>query len=284
MLNLEKRMILSVILNFTITLAEFIGGAISGSLALVSDAIHNFSDATSILGSYIAIRIGKRKKNERFTFGYKRAEILVAFVSSLTLLEVCLYLLIESFKRLSGPVEIKSDLMLAVALIGFFANVFTAILLHRHASESMNVRAAYLHILSDSVSSAGVVIGALIIRAFNVTFIDSVITIIIALYISKESLKILKECGNILMECSPNIDFKEIKREIESIEGVKDAHHFHAWRIGEKDLYFECHVKVKDMPISKAQKIKDEIVEILRKHGVTHMNVQIEHHCNQFSC
>jgi len=174
--------------------------------------------------------------------------------------------------------------MFAVALIGFFTNVFTALLLRKHASESVNVRAAYLHILSDSLSFIGVIVGVLLIWTFNVTSIDSILTIIIALYISKESLEILKESGNILMGSSPNINFEEIKREIESIEGVENAHHFHVWQVGERDLYFECHVKVENMPISKAQKIRDEIIKKLREHGITHVNVQLEHQCDRSSC
>ncbi len=279
MLSLKTKMVAGVILNFLITSVEIIGGILSGSLALLSDSIHNLSDAISILSSYVAIRVGEKERNSRYTFGYKRAEIIVAFLNSLVLIVICLYLIFESLKRIENPVEIKADLMLTIALIGFFANVFTTLLLHKHTSESVNVKSAYLHMLSDSISSVGVIFAAFLIKFFNANFIDSLITGVISAYIIKESAEILKESGSILMEASPNLDFEEIKREIESIDGVKEAHHFHAWRVSEMEIYFECHVKVRDMQISEAQEISNRVREKLKKFGITHANIQIEYYC-----
>ena len=279
MLSLKTKMVAGVILNFLITSVEIIGGILSGSLALLSDSIHNLSDAISILSSYVAIRVGEKERNSRYTFGYKRAEIIVAFLNSLVLIVICFYLIFESLKRIENPVEIKADLMLTIALIGFFANVFTTLLLHKHTSESVNVKSAYLHMLSDSISSVGVILAAFLIKFFNANFIDSLITGVISAYIIKESAEILKESGSILMEASPNLDFEEIKREIESIDGVKEAHHFHAWRVSEREIYFECHVKVRDMQISEAQEISNRVREKLKKFGITHANIQIEYYC-----
>ncbi len=279
MLSLKTKMVAGVILNFLITFVEIIGGILSGSLALLSDSIHNLSDAISILSSYVAIRVGEKERNSRYTFGYKRAEIIVAFLNSLVLIVICFYLIFESLKRIENPVEIKADLMLTIALIGFFANVFTTLLLHKHTSESVNVKSAYLHMLSDSISSVGVILAAFLIKFFNANFIDSLITGVISAYIIKESAEILKESGSILMEASPNLDFEEIKREIESIDGVKEAHHFHAWRVSEREIYFECHVKVRDMQISEAQEISNRVREKLKKFGITHANIQIEYYC-----
>ncbi len=279
MLSLKTKMVAGVILNFLITFVEIIGGILSGSLALLSDSIHNLSDAISILSSYVAIRVGEKERNSRYTFGYKRAEIIVAFLNSLVLIVICFYLIFESLKRIENPVEIKADLMLTIALIGFFANVFTTLLLHKHTSESVNVKSAYLHMLSDSISSVGVILAAFLIKFFNANFIDSLITGVISAYIIKESAEILKESGSILMEASPNLDFEEIKREIESIDGVKEAHHFHAWRVSEKEIYFECHVKVRDMQIREAQEISNRVREKLKKFGITHANIQIEYYC-----
>ncbi len=279
MLSLKTKMVVSVILNFLITSVEIIGGILSGSLALLSDSFHNFSDAMSILSSYIAIRVGERNKNKRYTFGYKRAEIIVAFINSAALIGICLYLILESINRLRNPIEIKANLMLTVALIGFLANVLTALLLHEHTAESVNVRSAYLHILSDSFSSAGVIFGAILIKFLGITFVDSLLTSAISLYILRESFGILKESGSILMEASPNLNFDEIKREIESINGVKNAHHFHAWRVGEKEVFFECHVRVEDMPLSEAEKIGGEIRKRLKKFGISHANIQLECQC-----
>ncbi|MCO6040669.1 cation diffusion facilitator family transporter [Thermococcus alcaliphilus] len=269
-------MLFSFVLNITITLAEVIGGILSGSLALLSDSLHNFSDSMSILASYLAIKIGERERNEKYTFGYKRAEILVAFVNSAVLVGVALFLLVEAYKRFKNPEPINGPLMLGVALIGLLANLISVLLLHEHAHESMNVRSAYLHLLSDTLSSVAVVVGGIAIIKWNILWIDPLITVLISLYILREGYEILRESVEVLMEASPNLNFEEIKREIESIPGVKNAHHFHAWRVGEKEIHFECHVEVNDMPLSEAQKLIDDIAERLKSFGITHVTIQLE--------
>ncbi|MCA6213752.1 MULTISPECIES: cation diffusion facilitator family transporter [Thermococcus] len=274
--DLKGRMLFSFVLNIVTTLAEVIGGILSGSLALLSDSLHNFSDSMSILVSYLAIKIGERERNEKYTFGYKRAEILVAFVNSAVLVGVALFLLVEAYKRFKNPEPINGPLMLGVALIGLFANLISVLLLHEHAHESMNVRSAYLHLLSDTLSSVAVVTGGIAIIKWNILWIDPLITVLISLYILRESYEILKESVEVLMEASPNLNFEEIKREIESIPVVKNAHHFHAWRVGEKEVHFECHVEVNDMPLSEAQKLIDDIAERLKRFGITHVTVQLE--------
>lgn len=274
--ELKGRMLFSFVLNMVITLAEVIGGLLSGSLALLSDSLHNFSDSMSILASYLAIRIGEREKNEKYTFGYKRAEILVAFVNSAVLVGVALFLLVEAYKRFKNPEPINGPLMLGVALIGLLANLISVLLLHEHAHESMNVRSAYLHLLSDALSSVAVVIGGIAIIKWDVLRIDPLITVIISLYILCEGYEVLRESVEVLMEASPNIDLDEVKGEIEAISGVRNAHHFHVWRVGEKEIHFECHVEVDDMPLSEAQGFIDEIEERLKRFGVTHVTVQLE--------
>ncbi|MFA4700312.1 cation diffusion facilitator family transporter [Pyrococcus kukulkanii] len=275
-MDLERKMMASALLNFAITGAEIVGGILSGSLALLSDSLHNFSDAMSILASYIALKIGQRKKNEKFTFGYRRAEILVAFINSSVLVGVSLFLIVEAYRRFLAPRTIEVKVMLPVATVGLVANIFSVLLLHEHSHESMNIRSAYLHLLSDTLSSVAVVLGGLLMLKYNVSWVDPLVTVGIALYILREAYYILKESVEVLMEASPGLDFEEIKRRIEKIPGVKNAHHFHAWRIGEDEVHFECHVSVEDMPISRGQEIIDRIKEILREYGVKHVTVQLE--------
>ncbi len=274
--DLKRNIAVSILLNFVITIAEIIGGLLSGSLALLSDSLHNFSDGMSLLASYFAIKIGERKANERYTFGYKRAEILVAFMNSAVLVGVSLFLLVEAYRRFKHPEPIDGPLMLGVALIGLTANLVSVSLLHDHSHESMNVRSAYLHLMSDTLSSVAVVIGGIMIIRWNVTWVDPLVTVLIALYILREAYEILRESIEVLMEASPELDLGAIKAEIESIPGVRNAHHFHAWRIGENEVHFECHVEVDDMPLSEAQRIIDEVEKRLRKYGITHVTVQLE--------
>ncbi|NJE07436.1 cation transporter [Thermococcus sp. M39] len=273
---MKFKMVFSIGLNFIITLAEVIGGILSGSLALLSDALHNFSDAMSLLLSYIAIRIGEREKNEKYTFGYKRAEILTAFVNSTVLVGVSLFLFTEAYKRFKHPNPIDTGLMLIVAIIGLIANLISVLLLHGHSHESINVRSAYLHLLSDTLSSVAVIIGGFAIRYWGILWIDPAITILISAYILKEGFEVLKHSVEILMEASPEVNIEDVKKELENIDGVKNVHHIHLWRIGEKDIHFECHIEVEDMKISEAQRIIDEAEERLKKFGITHVTVQLE--------
>lgn len=157
-----------------------------------------------------------------------------------------IFLLVEAYKRFRNPNPIDTGLMLVVAAIGLLANLLSVLLLHGHVHGSINVRSAYLHLVSDTLSSVAVVAGGLAIRY----------------YIIREGYDILKESVDVLMEASPELDFDAIKAELESIPGVKNAHHFHAWRIGENETHFECHVDVNDMSLSEAQRIIDEIEKI----------------------
>ena len=269
-------MVFSILLNFTITAVEVVGGILSGSLALLSDSLHNFSDAMSLLASYFAIKIGERRPNEKYTFGYKRAEILTAFINSSVLVGVSLFLLVEAYRRFVEPKPIDTDIMLPVAVVGLLANLLSVFLLHEHAHESINVRSAYLHLLSDTLSSVAVVAGALLIIFYGITWVDPLVTVIIAVYILREAYHILKESVEVLMEAAPDLDLDAIREMLESIPGVRNAHHFHAWRIGENEVHFECHLAVEDMPLSEAQKIIDEAEERLREFGITHVTVQLE--------
>ena len=275
MRGLKSKMLASIVLNFAITIAEVLGGILSSSLSLLSDSLHNLSDAMSLLASYIAIRISEREANEKYTFGYKRAEILVAFVNSAVLIGVSLFLLVEAYGRFKSPQSIDTSIMLPVASLGLIANLLSVFLLHEHA-HGLNVRSAYLHLLSDTLSSVAVVVGGLLIRFYGVSWVDPLVTVLIALYILREAYEVLRQSVDILMETSPELDLRAIKAELESIPGVKNAHHFHAWRIGEKEVHFECHLSVEDMSLSEAQRIIDEAEKRLRKFGITHVTVQLE--------
>ncbi len=200
----------------------------------------------------------------------------MAFINSAILVGVSLFLLVEAYRRFKNPEPIDGPLMLAVAMIGLLANLLSVFLLHGHAHESMNVRSAYLHLMSDTLSSVAVVVGGLLIIRWGIGWIDSLITVLISLYILREGYEILRESVEVLMEASPELDLEEIKAEIESIPGVKNAHHFHVWRIGEKEVHFECHVEVDDMPISEAQSIIDRVAAVLGKRGIGHVTVQLE--------
>lgn len=176
----RRRLVLSIGLNLLISVAEIVGGLLAGSLALLSDAVHNLNDTASLVVSYVARRLTHRRPSARKTFGYRRAEIVGAFVNLVTLVVIALFLVKEAIDRLLAPQPIDAPVMLTVATIGLVANVLTAVLLHRDAHSSLNIRSAFLHIVSDAVSSVAVILGGVAILLWGAYWVDPVITIGIA--------------------------------------------------------------------------------------------------------
>ncbi len=276
------RLFITMALNFTITIAEIIGGMISGSLSLISDALHNFSDGIAIIISYIAIKLKLKPKSTQYTFGLKRAEILAATINSAVLIVISIFLFYESYNRFINPEAIRGGLMMLVALIGLVANVAGTLLLKKGSANSINIRSAYLHLLSDAVSSIGVIIGGAAIYFWNVYWIDPLLTVLISLYILKESFEIIREAVNVIMMGSPdNVSMDELKALVESIDGVNNLHHVHLWRLDEHDIFLEAHIDVQDMSVSETTTILNKLEHELHEHfGVTHTTIQFEcNHC-----
>jgi len=275
------RLVITIILNFTITVAEIIGGIISGSLSLISDALHNFSDGVSVIISYFAIKLKQKDFSSKHTFGFKRAEILAAVINSSVLVIISIYLFYEAVIRFQNPEPIKGVLMTIVASVGLAANIIGTLLLKRDAATSINIRSSYLHLLTDAISSVAVILGGLAIVFWNIYWIDPVLTILIAVYITRESFKILFDAIHVLMEgAPPGIKIKEIQREVEALGEVEDIHHVHIWTVGENDVHLEAHVNVPDMMISKSNMLGEKIERILKeKFEINHITLQFE--CEQ---
>ncbi len=274
-----RNMIFVVFLNFFITLAEVLGGLFANSLSLISDALHNLSDGIAILISYIALCLSRRKSTIQKTYGFKRAEILAALFNASALIIIIFFLFKEALIRLFHPHKIDSLLMMIVAIIGLIANVIGVILLRRDAHHNLNIKSAYLHLIADSLSSIAVVIGSIIIKTFNFYAIDPILTIVIGIYILRESYSIIQNTVNILMQSTPeNIDIMEIKCAIENLPEVHNLHHVHIWQMTDKDIHFEGHIDVcDDYHISEASEIIRKIEKILtEKFGISHITIQIE--------
>jgi len=225
------------------------------------------------------VRLAKRKNTEDQTFGYKRAEILAALFNSCILVVVSIFLFKEAFARFTHPHPINSVLMLSVALIGLVANIISVFLLKVHAHEDLNVRAAYVHLFSDFLSSIAVIIGAVAIYLSKAYWIDPVLTILIGIYVLKEGYKIIEESTRILMQHVPKgINLREIQTRIEGINGVKDIHHAHLWAVTERDIHFEAHINVSaDIPVSETCLLVKQVEETLKENfDITHVTLQIE--------
>ncbi len=275
------KLILVMLLNFAITAAEIAGGIYSGSLSLISDALHNFSDGLAIIISYYAIKISGRQNDIKRTFGYRRASIMAALLNSSVLIGISVFLFKEAYGKFVNPQTINGSMIIWVALIGLVANALGVVLLEKGSHDDMNIKSTYLHLLSDVLSSVGVVIGGILILFFKIYWVDPLLTVLISIYILKESLGILKEAINILMQGTPeNIDINKVVEDLKKIEGVEDVHHIHVWSLDEHNINFEGHVNVRDMLVSETKSIAERFEHILNEHhGINHSTLQFEYKC-----
>ncbi|HKL90635.1 MAG TPA: cation diffusion facilitator family transporter [Allomuricauda sp.] len=274
-----RNLLISIILNIGITLAQIIGGLLSGSLALLSDALHNFSDVLSLVISYGASRLGQRKASSLKTFGYKRAEILAAFINAATLMVVAIILMKEAVERLMNPQEIESNLVIWLALIAIAGNGFSVLLLKKDADHNMNMKSAYLHLLTDMMASVAVLIGGILMKYFEIYWVDAILTMIISIYLIYMGYDLLKESTKVLMLFTPkSVVIQEIVESICTIDQVKNVHHVHIWQLNEEEVHMEAHIDFKnDILLSEFDKILDEIEEhVYHKHGINHVNIQPE--------
>ncbi|WP_373517419.1 cation diffusion facilitator family transporter [Pricia sp.] len=274
-----RNLIISILLNILITVAQVIGGLISGSLSLLSDALHNFSDAMSLIVSYIANLLSKKEASDRKTFGYKRAEIIAAFVNAATLMIVAVILIKEAVERFFDPQEVASDLVIWLSLLGILANGFSVLLLKKDADSNMNMKSAYLHLLTDMMASVAVLIGGILMKIYQVYWVDAALTLAIALYLIYMGYDLLKDSTRVLMLFTPNtIQVEQIVEAIQKITSIKNVHHVHIWQLNEDEVHLEAHVDFnEDIRLSEFDNILGEIEEVAHhKFGINHVNIQPE--------
>ncbi|ABR31098.1 cation transporter [Thermosipho melanesiensis] len=270
----ERKLIFSVIFNFLITASEIIGGIVSGSLALISDALHNLSDTGALLISYFARKISKKPVDNKYTYGYKRAELVASVINITVLLSISFSLILEGIKKILSPVQINTSIMLIVAYVGLVGNLLTAILLSSHSKENLNLKSAFLHILSDMFSSVGIIITGHVMSYYNIWILDPIITFVISGYIIIESIKILKESIRVVMQGIPKgVDLDKVKKIIQNFSFVKDVHHIHVWSLDGIELYLEMHVTVDGKDYDDYLR---RIKETLKEHGFRHSTIQLE--------
>jgi cobalt-zinc-cadmium efflux system protein len=277
-----KNLAISVVLNLSITIVQIIGGILSNSLSLLSDALHNLSDGIALWLALVAEKLSNKDANNLRTFGYKRAQIISAFINSFILLFICAYLFYEAYHRIINPEVVDGKLLVFVAIFGLLANLISVILLHKDKDENINIRSAYLHLLGDTLSSVAVIIGGIFIIYFDWYLIDPILTILIGLYIIRETYFVFWETINILMQTKPsNIDMNEIVKEINNFETIKNVHHIHLWNLDDKDIHFECHLDLnEDLKLSQIDIIRKEIEDMLHhKFEINHITIQVEFNC-----
>jgi len=270
----------SIVLNILITAAQVIGGILSGSLALLSDALHNFSDVLSLIVSYVASKLSKRKASVNRTFGYKRAEILAAFVNAATLIIVAVILIFEAVDRFNNPQEIESNLVIWLALLAILANGFSVLILRKDSKNSINVKSAYIHLLTDMLASVAVLIGGLLMKYFNLFWVDSVLTLLIALYLIWVGYFLLKDSTKMLMLFTPeHINIKDVVWEVNQLPKVKKLHHVHIWNLSDNELHLEAHLDLNEnISTTEFNELLLEIESLLHdKFDINHVTIQPEY-------
>lgn len=277
-----KRLLWATVLNLAITIVQIVGGFISNSLSLLSDALHNLGDSSAIFIAFIAGKKSKKSADFKNTFGYKRIEILAALFNAVVLIAICVFLFFEAYRRFMHPEPIKGLLMLIVAVFGLLANLASVIVLHKDKSHNLNVRAAYMHLLGDTMSSVAVIIGGLAIWLWNLYWIDPLITVLVGIYIIWHTWGIVKETVDILMQATPHdINLEKVKEEVEKIHEVDNIHHVHLWKLNDSQVHFEAHLNLKNnIDMIKMMSVRNETEHLLHeKFGIQHITLQLGYNC-----
>jgi len=272
----SKKLKVAIVLTSAILIAEIVGGIISNSLALFTDAAHVFMDLLALGLSLSAFTIACRPLDEKATFGYHRAEIFAALINALLLVIVVIFILQEAYERLFSPPEIRTFEMMVVASIGLVVNLFVAISLRGH--HDLNIRGAYIHGLGDTLSSFAVIAGGIIIFLTGYYIVDPALSILISIVIVYSSLRLLKESVDILMERTPkHIDIEKLKKEILGVEGVFGMHDLHVWSICSNVHALNAHLVVDSISVKDTENITWEVNKrLLQRYNIRHITLQFE--------
>jgi cobalt-zinc-cadmium efflux system protein len=280
------RLILAIVLNSLFMVIEVVFALLAGSLALLGDAGHNFTDSFALVLSLIAAIVMSRPSDRKRTFGYHRSGILVAFINSLTIILVCFFLFFEAARRIAHPPAVKGGIVIIVAAIGVLINGGVALVLLK-GREDLNIRSAFLHLIGDALLSLGVVIAGLIILATGWNIVDPIATIAIAIVILFSAFGILRESMHILMESVPRgISYHDILTDMSAFPGVNDVHDLHIWEIGSNFYALSAHVSMASDSVDECQDVLRNIKQmLLEKHNVTHTTLEMEGDvCSPGSC
>ncbi|MGB0574493.1 MAG: cation diffusion facilitator family transporter [Hyphomicrobiales bacterium] len=278
----DYTLIFAFLINVLLSIFQIIGGILSGSLSLIADALHNFTDAITIgLGIFARI-IGRRPADKIRSFGYKRAEMIAAFINVISLIIIGFFLIYEAILRFIEPNIISGKLMIIVASIALIVDLATTIITAYLSKESTNMKVVYLHNLADSLASVAVIIGGFFILKYDMYWIDAFLTLLIALYILLQSFMLTPDILNFFMDGTPKgINIDQIKKKVEEIDLVIDMHDIHVWGIDEEQNALEAHVIVEVSELKEVENLKYQIKGILDKSfNISHSTLEFEPNLN----
>ncbi|OFE12461.1 cation diffusion facilitator family transporter [Pseudohongiella acticola] len=281
----DKRVAIAIWANAILTFAQIGGGIFAGSLALIADALHNFSDMAALVIAFAARKISRRPADARMTFGYGRIEVVAALINYTTLIIIGMYLIYEGGMRILDPPEVKGWWVIWLGGIALAVDALTALLTYSMQKDSVNIRALFLHNLSDALASVAVIIGGVFILLYDLRWVDPVITIVIASYILYLGLTEIGGSIRTLMLGSPlNIDTDAVIQVLTRIEGVVDVHHVHCWQMGEHEASLDAHVVIDAGAWDQFEQTKHRLKKALEaEFNIRHSTLEFEHpdHCHQ---
>ena len=280
----DKRVFAAIAVNLGLTVAQVVGGIVSGSLALIADALHNFSDAVSLIIAFAARRIARRPRDEDMTFGYGRVEVVAALVNYTTLIVIGLYLLYEAALRFADPQPVAGWTIVIVAGIALIVDVVTALLTYTMSKSSVNIRAAFLHNVADALGSVAVIVAGTLILLYDWRLVDPIVTVLIAGYILWQSVREIGPVVRILILGSPpDIETRQVLDAVRDVDGVTDTHHAHFWQMNEHRAALDAHVVVAEGRWDEADAIKERIKAVLRdRFDIDHTTLELE--CARHAC
>ena len=274
----QRRLLIALAITALMTLVELAGGLMSNSLALLGDAGHMFTDTLALGLSVVALSLAKRPASQTRTYGFHRAEVLAALANGTILLLICGFIFYEAYQRFVEPPEVRGGLMLVVAAVGLLANLIGVLILRSASRDNLNVKGAFLHMWGDTVSSAGVIVAAVIILVADWTIVDPIVSIFVGLLILRGAVGLVLESNDILLEAVPkHLDVARVSSAIKEIEGVRDVHDVHLWTITSGIYALSCHLLIEDRMVSASGHIVEEVNEVLnQRFGIGHSTLQLE--------
>lgn len=277
--DVTRKLTIATAANLLVVVAEIAVGIWAGSLALVGDALHNLTDAVALLIALVAVRLERRAPTSAKSFGYQRAGILAAFINAAMLVTFTLFIFREAYERLNAPRDVSTTAMLITAAIAMLVNGATAFSLHHESREDVNIRGAFVHMIGDAVSSAGIIVAAVLIRLTGTPVWDAAVSILIGALILWSSYGVLRESVNLLLEGTPAaIDPDAVTQSLGRIDGIYGVHHLHIWALAPSRPALSCHLMVGDVPVKETTRILDEINAMLaREYRIVHTTVQFEY-------
>ena len=274
----SRKLTIATCANVVVVIGEIIVGLYAGSLALLGDALHNLTDSAALLIALVAVRLARRAPTRGKSFGYQRAGILAAFINSAMLAAFTFFVFREAYLRLLHPHPVQTTPMLIAAAIALLVNAATAFSLQHESRTDVNIRGAFVHMIGDAVSSAGIIVAAVLIRFTGTARWDAAISMFIGVLILWSSYGVLKESVNLLLEGTPaGVDPEDVMQSLAQIDGIHGVHHLHIWALGPSSPALSCHLMVGDVPLASTAKILEDVNAVLaRDYRIAHTTIQFE--------